>query len=170
MKALLCCLFLVTFTGATFAQAPMMQGTPQALPVPGMPLAPAQPMAQAPMTHGAVMGAPVAAPGNCCPPANCCQPCQSCQPCKTCVREPAVTKINRVCYGMVCEEFCLPRCSCSCFSHLCGGHCGDCGGLCEGPRAKYILVKKVRVEECPTTRCVPSFAPACGNCGGLPCR
>jgi len=175
MKALLCGLFFLTTCAAVWAQTPMPQGSMNIMPVPGMPLTYGQPqpfgqpMAQSPAMRTQAQpqapvvqtpAAPAAAPTTCSTCTDCCQPC------KTCVREPAIRKITHVCYSKTCEEFCLPKCHCPLLGCICGGCIG-----CDGPHAKYYLVKKVRIEECPTTKCVPAVSTGCGGgCVAPTCR
>src|SRR5262249_55913204 len=132
------------------------------LPPPGgdvkgtLPVLPAQPVLPPPGCASQAQPCPgPCGPVACCPPVTCCQPVQ-----KICVPEPAVRKINHICFCKVCEDFCVPKCPC-CF---CFHRCDDCP-QCEHVRAKYWLVKKVRVEECPTFKCVPVEVPPCG----VPC-
>ena len=177
MKALLCGMFFLAVTGMAMAQMPMQNG-PGALPAPGMPMSYGQsqaptsnlyglPQAQAPITYGQPqIQAPVmhtygmpATSGASCGPTPCCSPAPTCcEPCKTCERVPSTRPITHVFYCKTCEEFCVPKCHC-CLSSLFG-----CGGCCDGPWAKYYLVKRVRIEDCPTTKCVPAVAPVCGGC------
>jgi hypothetical protein len=172
MKALLCGLLVFVATGLASAQTPMRPPQPVVYPMQGTALA--QPTAPAPTTQlpaaptigtPTVIAAPAAATGACCPAPACCPTPVCAAPCKTCVREPATKTITHVCYSKTCEEFCLPKCSCSCFASLCGGCLG-----CEPIHTKYYLVKKVRTETCPTTKCVPSLAPVCGGCCAPACR
>jgi hypothetical protein len=120
-------------------------------------------VAQQPVVHQNGCIVPQCGPvPQCCPAPQC-----DCAPAtKTiCVPQPGVKKTTHVCYCTICEDFCVPCLWRSCFSH-CGG-CGDCG-TCEAPRPRYFLVKRVCVEECPTTICTPVVVPACGGCCPAP--
>jgi hypothetical protein len=179
MKAALKSLFLLAVAGVAAAQTPYPQGTPGSLPGPGTvsnagqlrsqsigsavqvpaqaPTVFGQPLARPAVTQ--INGAPQGVAGaNCCPATNCAAAPTCCQPCPTCERVPATRDIRHVFYCKTCEPFCIPVCSC-CISHWFG--CGSC--CCEGPYAKYFLVRRVQIEKCPITRCVPTCAPACGE-------
>jgi hypothetical protein len=54
-----------------------------------------------------------------------------------------MVKTTKTVYEEKCIDFCLPKCSC-----LLG-----CGGCCEKPRTKKVLVKKTITCECPGTKC-----------------
>jgi hypothetical protein len=165
MRTLLCSWLLLATASVAVAQTPT-QGAPGAPTVYGMqsvnptvqpPSHLVMPQAQAPSTYGPqaaqvpcnhTYGTPSSSHTDCCSPSGC-------APCGGCVREPATKKITHTFYCKGCEEFCIPVCCC-CLSSLFG--CSSC----EGPYTRYYLVKKVRFEECPTTKCVPVAAPCCG--------
>jgi hypothetical protein len=80
---------------------------------------------------------------------------------KVCQPTVEVKKVPKRCYGELCEDFCLPKCSFwhgCCFWHK--SCCQDgCCAECEHPRTKkYLLVKIRTCEEC-VNRCV--VQPAC---------
>ena len=45
-----------------------------------------------------------------------------------------------------------------------GRNCPECDHV----RTKNFLIKKVRIEECPSFKCVPTVAPGCAGCPGGP--
>jgi len=169
MKRFLSGLWVCVLVGSAAAQTPLPQGTPTVMPVqPGMPQSyMVRPQAQSPVVHqlsaqdAAPAATATAAP--CCTTGTCCAPVQ-----KICVPEPSTKTIDHVCYSKVCEDFCVKKCNCcltSCLSNLCGfGSCCSSCAQCEGPYAKYYLVKTVHKEECPTFKCTPAIAPTCNTC------
>jgi hypothetical protein len=194
MKSLVCCLLLGVVSAAAMGQTPLLQGPQGALPSPsgaaqgnyGLPLAQmpsayAPPPVHMPGAYGQAtvqsptpydrtlaqtpvpqtFALPAAAPSCCSQNCGCCEPVR-----KVCVCEPATKTVTHVCYSKTCEEFCVPKCSCCpCLSWFCGS-CLQC----EGPYARYYLVKKVSKEERPIAKCVPAVAPPCGNCAIPPSR
>jgi hypothetical protein len=177
MRSLLCSSLWLAIASVAAAQT---LGTPGSLPGPSVPPTSGQVQApsyglyspthaQTPNVDGQLLarplatqinGFPAAQSANCCPATNCAAPAAAscCQPCPTCERVPATRDVRHVFYCKTCEPFCLPVCSC-CICHWFG--CGTC--CCEGPYAKYYLIRKVQIEKCPTTKCVPTSAPACGD-------
>ena len=100
---------------------------------------------------------------------------------KVCVPVPDKMKISKTVYSCKEKDICLPRCPPFSFHRGCRDHCNDhCGDHCtpqescpscaHRPRTVAVLMKKVVVTECPTTKCVvshqeapcaPVCAPAC---------
>src|SRR4051794_32609623 len=161
MKRFLSGLCLLAVASVGMAQMPQIPATypmvqPMAQPT-GQPIAGSYPLYANPGTPSAAapyMQSGLAYPYNpgCGP--ECCVPMT-----KVCVPEPAIKTITHTCYSKTCAEFCYPKCSC-CLASL-FGCCNACPG-CDGPYTKYFLIKKVRIEECPTFKCVPTEVPACG--------
>ena len=150
MKLLLLSVAWLAAAGVAVAQPPM-SGAPSPQSIYVMPSSNVQ---VPPPGVDVRSQAPVMAEG--CSPAGCC-PTGSCAPAAACVRQPSTRTITHVNYCKQGEEFCVP--SCCCLSALFGGDkCGDI-------HVKYYLVKKVRTETCPTTKCVPAVAPGCGTAG-----
>ena len=103
----------------------------------------------------------VAAAGQACDCPNCCG-----AACKICVPEPAKKKIEKVNYSCKCKDFCVKGCP-----GLHNRTCKDCQGCdvencptCGKVRTKKVLIKKVKVTECDTFKCVPQAA--CDMAGG----
>ena len=160
MKPLMCGLALLAVAGAALAQeagnGPVLQTsfTGPAVAAAGTCVV----HTSAEVRCGPICNAPCHAPCN----APCNAPCHA-PPQQTCVPEPDVRKVPHTCYSKLCVDFCVPKCAwLSCFNR-----CGICPE-CEHPRTRYILVKKVRIEERPTFKCVPGCAPACVGCPGGP--
>src|SRR5207245_882209 len=146
MKSVLYGLALFAVGGAALAQ------TPDIIQVQSSQRSPAAATLPTTAATGGVVYHP-SVPPNC--GANCCAPA------KVCIPEPDVRKVPHFCYSKICADFCVPKCHClSCFSG-CGGDCPECDHV----RVKNFLIKRVRIEECPTFKCVPGLAP---GCGGLP--
>ena len=73
-------------------------------------------------------------------------------PKKTCVSVPTTITHTRVVFASKCVEYCLPKCS---LQRGCDASCADnCGPV----RTKNVLLKRVIVDECPGTKCVPGYA------------
>jgi hypothetical protein len=93
---------------------------------------------------------------------------------KVCVPECTTKKHSHTVFSSKCIEYCLPRCSLfsgGLFSRGCSHGCNQscdqscgsrgCADNCGPVRTKRVLLKKVVTEECPDTKCVVQFAPAC---------
>lgn len=67
-----------------------------------------------------------------------------------CTTVPDVKKTVKPVYRCKEEEICLPKCS------HCKQKCGDCSSCpqCGKPRSRRVLVKKLVMEACPTSKCV----------------
>src|SRR5437660_1689244 len=69
-----------------------------------------------------------------------------------CVPEHYIKKTNHWCYGHIDLRVC------QCYFHGLFGKCGCDDGHCEHPYCRRVMIKKLRVEECERTRCVPQLA------------
>lgn len=154
--------------------ASLPQGLPAGAPTPA---AVAAPDASAPATPpAAAPGAPAAVPAP--PPAACCPsvPCE--EPCfkKVCVPSTDVRKVDKRCYGEVCEDFCVPKCSLTGgLMHL-HGHkhddCGACPAECAAPcascehhvRERKYLVVRIKKEEEVINKCHVEYQPEEPKC------
>jgi hypothetical protein len=82
-----------------------------------------------------------------------------------CVPEHYIKKTDNWCYSHIDLRVCL------CHFHGLFGHCGCDDGHCEHPYCRRVMVKKLHVEECERTRCVPQVESCCehGCCPGGNC-
>ncbi len=87
--------------------------------------------------------------------------------CNECVVAPATKKNEKVNYSMKCVDFCVKG-----FPGLGNHTCKDCKGCevqncptCGKVRTKKVLIKKVKVTECDTFKCVPQTV--CDPAGGV---
>jgi hypothetical protein len=86
-----------------------------------------------------ILGAAWAEEAAPCASESCVQPCLR----KVCCPEPTTVKTTKTVYEEKCIEFCVPKCSCLL----------NCGGCCEKPHTKKVLVKRTITCECPGTKC-----------------
>ena len=70
---------------------------------------------------------------------------------KVCRLVPDVKKVSKWVYDCKSEDFCLKRCPLH--KDKCCNDCAECA-KCDRPRTKTVLLKKLVVEECPTTKCI----------------
>jgi hypothetical protein len=76
--------------------------------------------------------------------------------CKVCKPVPDKKKVTKVVYEYKDEWYCLPKCPCPRHvgKHDCCEPCTSSCPMCEKPRCRRVLVKKIITEEKPTTKCV----------------
>ena len=91
---------------------------------------------------------------------------------KICIAVPDKTKTSKVEYSCTTKDICLLKCPKFLKGGCCESGCADCGK----PRTVNVLMKRVVITECDSTKCIvthreaaPKCAPACKTPCPAPC-